>query len=266
MKPINPEDRPKLIALIAIALVVFGIAGVQVLNYNRAQDKLVATAHVPPSPAAGPPTASITPVTAASGVSASAPAGGMIVATPNPTLAATKTGGKIIAGVLTPVTPATPAPYDPASLGPPIGGKDPFAKKGRFASSVNIKVIPAPRDMTIPLPRPARGNSPVFDATPVFGDHLRQPEATAVILPPPPAPTFTVTGIVLGDPMEPRDERNPSVAVLSSGSDARSGSDRMFVTVGDSVGNGYVVTAIRAGGVDIRSGGRRVTLKIGSNK
>jgi hypothetical protein len=111
-------------------------------------------------------------------------------------------------------------------------------------------------------------------ATPTMAPLLPAP----VLLPPPSPPPYTVTGVVVADRDNPRatpiavlrggaSETNTAVAKTAGAPltmvAAATPADRRFVTIGDPVGNGFVVAEVRADGVVLRSGKRLVTLKIG---
>ena len=88
------------------------------------------------------------------------------------------------------------------------------------------------------------------------GPEIPVAKVVPVAPPPPPPPDFVVTGVVLGE---------RSVAILRGQGSSEGGEERRFVRVADPVGNGFQVSAILRGGVEIRSGKRRVILKLGGD-
>ena len=162
------------------------------------------------------------------------------------------------------------ASFDPTQLSSIVGGKDPFVPNGPAAPRdpalppVPVKVaagtpapIPAVSVVERPKPGGIAGFPPFFGGGPGNGgspSYAPVQPIKAVELPPPPAPNYAVTGVVLGN-----GGGAENVAIL------RDGEERRFVRVGDSVGNDFVVSAILFDGVEIRSGERRVILKIGGD-
>jgi len=271
LKAIEPKDRLKLIVLVLAAFCVFGYSAFQTASYDNQQKAMVAAAQQK---------ISHQPVVVAANTAAQ-PAGTLpsVVPTVGQVTPGTITapGGQAgprsgIAGVPVIATTATTV------TGPPTGGKDPFQPSGRFAPATPTPT-PAPPRVAIatPLPAPkATSSGPIFTQLTSLGPG---PAPVApVVMPPPAPPAYTVTGVVVAD----RDNPGAApIAVLRGGAgagDAGNGklastptmtassntSERRFVTIGDPVGNGFVVAAVRADGVDLRSGKRLVTLKIGT--
>jgi hypothetical protein len=260
MKPVDKKDMPKLVALCAIAVLLFGVAAYQFVAYGGGGT---------PAAAALPPAAN--KVADVSGVTAPGGTTGTVAAADAPA-------------------------FDLATLGPPSGGKDPFTPLdgGKVVlpppPPVPVAAAPPPVHPTggLPIPIAAAMGKPTgpltWDASPQLEGTSNAPAAAAplpvppVVVPsppPPPPPAYTVTGIVMGD-RSAGDTRavailrgGGNVVVPSSDKDATAAAtsggavDRRFVTVGDPVGNGFVVAAVRADGVDLKSGSRRVTLKLG---
>lgn len=140
------------------------------------------------------------------------------------------------------------------------GGKDPFVPNGPAAAKNTTAPPPVAGRVRVAATPPAPpldwlgkpGKIPAAPPDSWGGEGAAGPDAPPV---PPtpvavPAPRYEVTGIVRGE---------VTVAIL------RSGEERRFVRAGDSVGNGFTVTGIGADGVEIQSGERRVTLKLGGD-
>ena len=267
MKNIQPGDRPKLIALVVGVLVLFAVAAWQFVNYGAAQDQMIAAAKQTkdkarskagtigavarnPAPSAAP---TVTPaIPALPGVTA--PTGAKaVVAVPN----RTATSGVV------PLVVPSPA-FDPATLGPPIGGKDPFAEVRIASDAMAAKLITAIAPRTPAVNR--RWSPPLISTvglTPVFRELTGQHGLDPLLLPPPEPPVVVVTGIILGENAGTGSRTTQSVAILRGGALKGSGG-RQFVSVGDSVGNGFSVTAVTIGGVDLQNGTHHVNLKIGN--
>lgn len=143
----------------------------------------------------------------------------------------------------------------------PLGGRDPFIPQ--IALPGNTPPPPtkvATKTDTVPLPS-LNGGGPGIGGVKIEWDKLGgapapapSPKPTVVQLPPPPPPTLAVAGVLVAGP----GSGNKDIAVL------RGGSDRRYVTLGDPVGNGFVVSAIRIDGVEImeeRHTSRRFTFK-----
>jgi hypothetical protein len=131
----------------------------------------------------------------------------------------------------------------------PAGGKDPFIQNG-----------PASKFWIVSTPKPAPSVGPVLPFRPFGPPPFIKPVAPIVMPTPPPGPppappvpSWTVAGIILADRVDGA-KVGRDVAFL------RNGGDRVFVKVGDPVGNGYVVAAVHPSGVDIRSGDHLTTL------
>ncbi|GAB4458780.1 MAG: hypothetical protein OHK0029_20440 [Armatimonadaceae bacterium] len=213
-KQIDPKEKPKLFALIGLAVCVFGY-----LIYSSMG------ALAPPAP----PKPEEPKKEAAAGVAA-ANAG--------------RTNG----------AEGQPVVFDPSLVGPPTGGKDPFQP---VAGAVPTPAAP-PRVAPVPAPRPVIRATPIPMAQLLETANRRAIPPKPVEMGPPPAPALVVTGVVLGD----QRLKNPrNVAILR-----RPGSEeRLFVSVGDSVENGYRVVEVNAGGVELEAGDHRVTLELGNS-
>lgn len=252
MKPIDKKDLPKLIAMIVLSVALAGYTLLTVVAPSKAK-----------TPGKKPESAETIALAASATSSAAA---------------------------------AAQAAGDPAALGlkgPSIGlltaGKDPFVPNGSAAAdksavtlapkpplppSSSIATVaekPAPsaaaaagrleRLLGLPGSYPRSGLPPGGwsglqgeNANPGNGSAAATVAAAPVAPMAVPPPAFTVTGVVLG-----ADAGTKSIAILRGGE----GNERRFVAVGDPVGNGFVVAAVHAAGVDIKSGSRRVTMKIG---
>ena len=233
MKKLDKKDMPKLIALVVLSLGVFVFALMQAMPKTSAGSK---------------------------------PAGSQG--------SATATGTAATAPVENPATVPveTPGEYNVADIEILTGGKDPFVPNGPAAPVVPGQVsTPQPADKPAPVAK-SEPSGPTSDTPPVSGrqsaqfarppvNEPQQPVAVApVVVPLLPPPAFVVTGVVRG-------EQEDIVILRGGGNGSGSGDavERRFVRVGDSVGNGFVVSAIFRDGVEIRSGNRRVTLKLGGD-
>ncbi len=240
MKKLDKKDMPKLIALVVVAVLVFGFAVWQFMPKTSAGS----------SPAAGS-----TPSVATTGTTAAVPAGSETTAS----------------------QPEAPQPFDVGNVQILTGGKDPFVPNGPAApalpgqvsapqqtqpASKPVKV--AQREPSLGIPSPGTlpisggggggrpGTPPRFNRLPEAEPQQRRPApVVAVALPPPPPPTFVVTGVVRGE--------QEDIVIL------RDGDERRFVRVGDPVGNGFKVTAVLEDGVEIGSGSRRLILNLGGD-
>lgn len=243
MKPLDKKDMPKLIALIGLTVCSLGygvftlVAGV---SYGQ------------PAPQAKPeekkdaPPAGTTPETAA--------------ATENPMMAELDTLAKVsdpvvvrdpfITRVLPGVTPtpapgAAPGPAAPTvSVGglPPVQKTDPTAQKKAksLARALGIDTDARP------------------EKSPQVVSELVAPAVDPLVIPSPPPPAVEVSGVMVAEA-----EDTKSVALLRIDGRAR------WVSLGDSVGNGFVVRTIRRTDrgseveiVDSHNAKRRYTFKV----
>lgn len=232
MKPINKEDMPKLIVLIVLAVGIFGFALVQFISSSS-------------------PSVAATPAKAEKG-----------------TVVATAAGSDQAAAASE--LPASPE-LDFLHVGPPTGGKDPFIPNGSAAlppagSADPVKVtktnplpnIPSPSDTTpsgYPAPLPSGGKSTVQVQELTEGPKPVNPAPVEL-----PAPSWQVAGIVLAEHDTDGIKRGRDVAILRDGAGSR-----RFVTVGDPVNNGYVVSAVLPGGVEIRNKKRTTLINLDSS-
>jgi hypothetical protein len=241
MKKIDKKELPKLIALVVLSAGVFGYAAMQFM--------------APPKTSAG------TPAKSANGAASDAGqpqagqedaegAGGDASEFHVQDLAIVTTGKD-------PFVPNGPAaPRDPNAPPPPAAPAP--------APPVQVAVAaPAPGPMPA-LPVTGMGGPPPFPALGMQVQEVPRPQPGAavrpVVLPPPPPPSYTVTGVVRD---ETPDACSGKVAILRGG---EGNAERRFVKCGDSVGNGFTVIAVRQDGVEIESGSRRVTLKLGASR
>jgi hypothetical protein len=263
MKKIDPKDKPKLVALVVVAVCVFGYAvmqftaGAPTTNAASGGDAAAAKS------ASGADTPATT-AAAAGGNNAANPASaggaaGTAVSTFDVADIAILTAGK------DPFVPNGPAaPHDPAAAAPA-----PAAPTVAVAAATVAAPRPPAADlsglMSLPTPEAFRRRRRDGGVPPAFaGAAAALPAATpaAAVAPavvaPPPVPDYTVTGVVRD---ESPDFCGGKVAILRGGP---GGEERRFVRCGDSVGNGFKVVAVRKDGVDIESGDRRrVTLTLG---
>ena len=245
MKKLDKKDLPKLVVLVILSVCLFGFSIVQ----------FTAT----PTKAASPARADAQPAAAVAQGEGAAAEQGQDAKTPD----------------------ALSDAFNVADIAILTSGKDPFVPNGPAAPrAVEDRTVPAP---SVAPPGSAGGDDregalrslmglPAGNPGAVGAAASRPPQwmgprelsrkqaagwfsrvTAPVVLPPPPPPAFTVTGVVRGD-------RN--VAILRGGPD---GDERRFVRAGDLIGNGFKVIAVRADGVEIQSGDRRVTLKLGGD-
>ena len=235
MKPIKKEDMPKLIVLIVLAVGMFVFALTQFMSNPAAS-----VASTPPAPGAAPTTA-----------------GG----------AAATTASQL---------PAPEAPADPEldflHIGPPAGGKDPFTPNGPAAPVVATPAPVVVAPVVRPLPPVAANTERGNGLDRLLGIRNIHPNGldmddTKPGMPTPgpavvelPAPVWTVSGIVLAERDTDGIKRGRDVAILRDAT-----GNRRFVTVGDPVDNGYHVSAVRPGGVEIRNKNRTAMIRIESS-
>lgn len=249
MKSLDKKDLPKLIAMIVVAIGLFAYAIVQ---FSAASNTGTARA------------ADATKKQGDSTVGAKPDQTGQVGSAV--TAAEDETG-------------QTGMPWDPRLIGFPSGGRDPFTPTGVAAEKDTEAPQPRIAPSVAAVPAPTGPDGPNADGrfaqllglnrmnpgrSGLPSDASRPSGATgAMVLPPPPPPAFIVTGVVMGD-SNAGDNRN--IAILR-GASGPGGEDRRFVTVGDEVGNGFVVAAVHDMGVDLkeRNGSRHVTLKLGGD-
>ena len=292
LKPVPKKDQPKVVALSVLAV---GLLGGAAYQFNSGDPRIAeaeaarAAAKSDKGTVASAPTAARTPSSGSAPVSA-----GLV----SPAGLSSGGGNPVSANMsLTRIVNENGAVYDLGAVGPPTGGKDPFLPAN---GGVAVAVVTPPAPVPAPTPVPAAappdfaagrldnllnkagitsgipnsvsrgggvsvaevmndegGNRNTANGFPASGGGA----AGAVALAPPPAPAVMVTGIVMGI-AEPGSPAGISVAVVR-GADGTAGSERRFVKVGDSVGNGFVVAKVNSGGIVIKSGSRRVTLRVG---
>jgi hypothetical protein len=247
MKPIKKEDLPKLIVLIVLSVGIFGFGVMQFMSLS----------------APAPPAASAS--TGADGAG-STPTTGTVVAS-----AAGVVPGQDASGLATPADPE----LDYLHIGPPMGGKDPFIPNGGaapIAKSPDPAPVsaPAPTEAALPAPVPGGKNSNLAKLLGLKDmrqnsvnledlDGGKAAPAVPVIVELP-APAWGVAGIVLAERDSDGIKRGRDVAILRDGT-----GNRRFVTVGDPVDNGYHVSAVRPGVVEIRNKNRTKLIHIDSS-
>ncbi len=173
--------------------------------------------------------------------------------------------------VLTPGTPVTPSAPDDSAVPPPTAGmRDPFV-----VGYIDPKTLPTPIT-PLSVPPPANTTKPVqvarlpslspalvggpavpplpsgltdFRVRPTELSPLPAPKAPAL---PPPAPTWTVTGVLQGDAEQ--------VAIL------RNGEARRIVRAGDFVDGAYRVVGVTRSAVLLRHGKTFYQLTLGAAK
>ncbi|MES2461949.1 MAG: hypothetical protein V4671_15300 [Armatimonadota bacterium] len=239
MKPLNKEDMPKLIVLIVLAVGIFGFALFQFVASSSPS-----VAAVPAAPAAASGTASTGTLVA------SAAGSGTVSASPD--------------GAVEPE-------LDFLHVGPPTGGKDPFIPNGSAAEKpVTVAVVPAARPLpsvvatdskrsnVISIMQPFGSNQPTFqEREPKAASKEKPVETMPIELP---APAWSISGIVLAERDSDGIKRGRDVAILRD-----SAGNRRFVTVGDPVDNGYHVSAVLSGGVEIRNDKRTTMIHLNSS-
>jgi len=226
MKQIDKKDLPKLILLVVLTVVVFGYAAFAIVKPAQtnaatrpagSQDDLTGTAGQIP--------AAVTQEAADTGM-------------------AIPTVGK------DPFIPNGPAAIEPDPAGSgPVPYVAPLPQVPSLPSSGRRGMAGGPPNWT--GPRSSYGVNPL--PLPAPAGYGQGGPVAPVPVEPPPAPEYSVTGIVRGE---------MDVAILRGGA---GGEERRFVRVGDPVGNGFVVAAIQADGVVIKSGDRRILLKLGDD-
>lgn len=133
----------------------------------------------------------------------------------------------------------------------PSAGRDPFSPQINLSS---VDAAPA-RPAAPGPPLPNLGVPGAFVPGGASARSAASPKPEVVVVPPPPPPTLTVSGVLVAS----RDAGGRSVAVLTGGG------DRRYVTVGDPVGNGFVVSAVSLDGVEVVDGAhgtRRFTFRL----
>jgi hypothetical protein len=188
MKPIDKKDMPKLVALVVLALGLFGFAIYQFTG------GATATAPPPaPQPSATPTAAPVTNVEAE----------------------------------------LTPEMLQSVAM--VLDGRDPFKPVGAAAPTKDTLVVPSIHaGGGVPLAAGGLVPMPILP-TPAPVRASPSPEAEQVVLPPPPPPSFTLMGAIVSD----RADGGRNVAIVKIGPESH------YVTVGDPIGNGFVVSAIR---------------------
>jgi len=239
MKQIDKKDMPKLIALIALALGLFGFAAFQFLLPQAAPAAPAVAAKTDKAPIVSP------------------------VVGPAPGAAATIADLATVTLMETgrdPFLPSGPAaPKDPFALAPvapapvlPIAGSAAVNKANNLERLIGLANKGA---------RPG-GLADVMNQMNNGPGGAAGSAVAPFVLPAAPPPAYTLTGVVTSEGAG-RFSRQ-SVAILRGG--AGEMSERRFVKIGDEIGNGYRVTAIFAGGIDIKSGSRTITLNMGAPK
>lgn len=224
MKPVDEKDKPKLFALIGLSVLVLGFGIYQVTAG-------MAGAQPPPAP----------PKEDAKSAADAAP--------PAP---AADPQAALLANL-----PTVPSP---------TGGRDPFIPQmatGNMAQAATKPQTDVAKGPGVSLPPPGGGGVSGLRVGEWLAAGARNATSAPsspskpidpISVPPPSPPTLAVAGVVVAGP----GSGNRDVAVL------RGGADRRYVTLGDPVGNGFVVSAIRMDGIEImeeRHTSRRFTFK-----
>jgi hypothetical protein len=168
MKPLDDKDKPKLFALIGLAVCLFGFAAFQFAGASSS-----GAAPAPAAPVA--PKEDLTQKAIAATTAADQPTG--------------------------PV-------FDPKTLGFPTGGKDPFVPNGSaVAVGAPPPVAPPAPVSPIPVAQKPNNFADILNQNPPPAPAQNagaSGEAGAALQPPPPPPSYVVTGIVMGDEGENR--------------------------------------------------------------
>jgi hypothetical protein len=274
-KPINKKDLPKLIGLVVLAVGAFVFALIQLAPITSASS--------PPAKAKTAAGESGSGVTASSAASAATPGKKNSESASDET---TFVAGDI--AILTsgkdPFVPNGPAALEDASKAakPPVVPTTPAVPVEQKPTTVAIATSRETTEQKLQAPeRTAHDESE--KTTP----------AEPKMPPAPVPPAYIVTGVVRGQNPDGSDNvailrgaggsSSPAVAAATAAplvagappaltaaaetaATGEAGSDRRFVRVGDMVGNGFVVVAVRRDGVTIACGERsRVTLMLGEN-
>lgn len=260
-KPIDKKDLPKLIGLVVLAVVAFIFALIQLAPTTSASS-------------AKPKAAATAGTKGGGGAAKTAASSGDKTATATTFVAddiAVLTSGK------DPFVPNGPAAALDAAATAAAAKPSPAAKPAPAAMPVVVRESTPPR---LPVREPAsilpsRSND---SANAAAATAVAKP-APAPVLPPPVPPAYIVTGVVRGQNPDGSD----NVAVLRGGAATgtepagavapataavtAAATERRFVRVGDAVGNGFVVVAVRRDGVTLEHSGdkSRVTLMLGED-
>jgi hypothetical protein len=226
MKPVDPQDKPKLIVLSVLSAGVFGYGLLQLGS---------GLAGAAPSPVAKKPVVVQGVAASAGDASAntvSAPTDSESVV-PDPSA-----GDPFLPKFVTEAAPAGAVPSSVAAVGGGAGQPLPVLPDSVLAS------IGRPGKPPVSLPGPKSGAVEGAD-----------PAVAPVEVGPPPPPSLHVAGLLVAEPGS--DGR--SVAILAGSGEKR------YVTAGDPVGNGYVVASVSLKGVEVvdpNNRGRRFTFSL----
>jgi len=222
MKPNNNKEQQKIILVGALFVAMLAVLGYNLFGAQGTAAPTPAPSPGAPGAAGGPP---------APGASPGAPV-------------------------------APPVIFNPQGIGLVTSGRDPFVPAGASTQAPT----PTPPPIAVkPVPQvPYTGNrglrpdgemrrsmEGILGISNGAGEEGGAGSASSgtvapVPLPPPAPPEYVVTGVVLGD------KGGRDVAILR-GSGSVGQEDRKFVTVGEDVGNGFYVAAIRADGILLKS-------------
>jgi len=138
---------------------------------------------------------------------------------------------------------AAPLTFDDASIVPnPALGPDPFKPRLDLSAPPEGGPRPAAPSMGVPLPRFGAGTFPSAGFAPVAPQPApaAKPAVVApVVIPPPQPPSLSVSGVLVAAP----GSGGKSVALLAGAG------ERRYVSVGDPIGNGFVIAAIGMDGI-----------------
>jgi len=201
MKPVEAKDKPKLVALIGMSIVVLGYGTYQmtsgVSNAASAPPKKETKAAAADAP--GTPGAPALSFDDASIV-------------PNPALGAD------------PFKPRVDLAAVPES-GPRVAAAPPRVPLPRFGAS---GFLPGGTPPSVPVPDAATASKPSAPPQPI-------------VIPPPQPPSLAVSGVLVAAP----GSGGKSVALLSGSG------ERRYVSIGDPVGNGFIIASIAMDGIAV---------------
>jgi len=237
MKPVDKKDLPKLIVLIVVSVGVFGWFMVSMLTSSPAPANATAAQKAEAEKAQEEAAAADT--TAPEDQPFDVSSVRLLTGGKDPFIPNGPAVPESALGVAVPL-PTTPAPATPLPYKPRVGGK---GLGNIFGTNKNY----------------VRPGAEFMNSTDAPTGNAGTGNVAPVVVPPPPPPTapvYTVTGVIMG-----QDEEAKSVAILRGGSEG----ERRYVSAGDEVGNGYVVSKVTPSGVELKLKGTKhsVTMPIG---
>jgi hypothetical protein len=254
MKPIDKKDRPKLVMLGVLSAGAFGFAVTQFTatpTTNAGTRPAAAKAAAAAASGQPAPDGGTSAPAAADGTSPGVSDIRLVTSGKNPFVpngpAAVK---KVAAAIISESRPDVGTPRDSAAP------RHDVSDAGTRGAAALLGSLPGPGSAPGGGVTPPPWLPPAVAAVTGAGSGLVSAAGGAsaampVAPAPAPPPDYVVTGIVRGD--------GDDVAILRGGS----GDERRFVRAGDPLGNDFVVKAVRADGVEIARGERRIVLKLG---